>query len=244
MTVSVFRDCLSLSEQAAADVALAISEVLKNRECANVIFSGAQSQQQFHRALARHALPWSRVHAFSVDEFHAPHILPTCTVAAQPQRDLYEHVPLGGVHLLDHAAPDAQAERCRFERVLRESPPDVACLGVGVSGHVALNEPGATDFNDPLDVRAVALCAESVWQLQRDPNFAGLEEIPQRGLTITPAALMRVPRLFVIVPHAIKAPIVKRLLESPVTPDLPASLLKTKPGARLYLDRNSYPGRA
>jgi 6-phosphogluconolactonase/glucosamine-6-phosphate isomerase/deaminase len=51
---------------------------------------------------------------------------------------------------------------------------------------------------------------------------------------------MECHHVFIITPYAIKAPIIKRLLESDVDETLPASILQTKKGAGLYLDQDSF----
>lgn len=230
-----------MARKAAEDVAQAVGEVLAETDEVNIVFAAAESQQAFHRALRdAPGIEWSQVNAFAVDDFHAPGIPAELAVAAQIRRDLHSHVNPKSVHEVDFAAPDAEAERARYEALIRANPPDIACLGIGRSGHLALNEPGGTDFNDPWTVRVVEICAESRQQLLDDPNFQALGTIPERGITLTIPAIVSIPRVFLIVPLKSKAPVMKRFFESDVTPDLPASILKAKDNVRLYLDAGSF----
>jgi len=243
MDVVVAESTESMGALAASDFAAAARDLLRTLSEINVVFSGAESQQPFHRALLRETgIPWQRINAFGVDEFYAPGLPPESAVSAQPRRDLYRHVPLKSVNVIDFAPADPEAERRRYEQLIREHPPHICCLGVGLSGHIALNEPGATNFEDRQLVRLVTVTAESKRQLSLDPNFRALPSIPDRGLTVTIPVLIGAPVILVVVPFALKAGIVAKLAQATVSPALPASILKTLSKARLYLDPESAAG--
>jgi glucosamine-6-phosphate deaminase len=229
-----------MAETAAADFARSAAKLLPLRGELNVVFAGAESQGAFHAALrARTDIAWERINAFSVDEFIAPGMPAATAVCAQPKRDLYAHVPLRSVNVIAFDAPDPEAERARYEALVRRHPPDVCCVGIGRSGHIALNEPGETDFQDPLAVRIVTVCEESKRQLETDPNFKALPAIPERGITMTMPILLQARAVIVVAPFALKAAVIRRLRDEPVSPALPASILTTCDHARLYLDPGS-----
>jgi len=239
--VQVGQDVVRMAEQAATDFADCARALLAHRPALNAVFAGAESQMAFHRALARRAdISWSRIHAFAVDDFWAPGLPEACAVAAEPKRELYAHVHPASVNVIDPCAPDAEAEARRYEALIRAHPPHLACIGIGCSGHLALNEPGDTDFKDSRWVRVVTVCEASRRQLESDPNFCALPAIPRQGITLTLPAILQAERILAIVPYAIKAPIVKRFLECSVTEALPATILKKHSGTRLYLDQDSF----
>ena len=80
---------------------------------------------------------------------------------------------------------------------------------------------------------------ENKRQLAQDPNFKALSAIPDSGFTVTVPTLMAAPVILVVVPYAIKAAVVARLMHASVSPDFPASILKGKENATLYLDPES-----
>lgn len=226
---------------AAASFAAAVQKILARKPDCNAIFAGAQSQMPFHQALCRRAdIPWEKIRAFSVDDFYAPGMPPQYAVAAQPRRDLYPHVKPFEVFTLDFNALDPQAEADRYEALLRRHKPDIACIGIGISGHLALNEPGAAKFHDDRWVRVVDVPPLSQQQLMTDPNFMALGQIPTRGLTMTLPALMQAQTILAIVPYRLKAPVIRRFLTEPVAETFPASILKTHPDATVYLDPESF----
>ena len=155
---------------------------------------------------------------------------------------LYDKVKPKSVFLVKYKAPDAEAEAKRFEALLRkEGQIDILCQGIGTSGHLALNEPNDTDFNDKAWVRVVSLAEQSKIQLRTDPNFEALGYIPEKGITITIPGILSAKNIYTIVPLALKRPIMEKFfaIKKPTT-ELPASILLKNEGT-LFIDRNSCP---
>ena len=222
LEVIVADSTASMADMAASWFAESVRALLREQQEINVVFSGAESQAPFHAALCgRAGIEWQKINAFAVDEFYAPGMAKENAVAAQPARDLYAHVPMKSVNVINFAPRDPETERRRYEELIARNPPHIACLGIGISGHIALNEPGGTDFNDSQRVRFVKVREDSKRQLKQDPNFRALPAIPGAGFTITIPTLMEAPVVLVVVPYAIKAEIVGRLMRAPVSPGFP-----------------------
>nr|PZN29876.1 MAG: hypothetical protein DIU80_08605 [Chloroflexota bacterium] len=115
----------------------------------------------------------------------------------------------------------------------------VACvMGIGENGHLAFNDPPA-DFDTEATIHVVTLVESCRMQQVGEGHFARLEDVPQQALSLTIRALLAPPHVLVIAPESRKAAAVQAALEGPITPDCPASVLRTAPHARLYLDRDS-----
>jgi glucosamine-6-phosphate deaminase len=69
--------------------------------------------------------------------------------------------------------------------------------------------------------------------------FKSIDEVPPQALTLTIPTLLKVPRLIISVPGARKAQSVRRAIEDPISTACPATILRTHPGATVYLDQNS-----
>ena len=70
-------------------------------------------------------------------------------------------------------------------------------------------------------------------------HFATLDDVPAQAITLTVPALLKPAHVLAVVPEERKAAPVKAALEGPVTPDCPASILRTQSHVKLYLDRDS-----
>lgn len=235
------EDYEALGRQAAEAVAGCVRSVLNQKSECRIVFSAAESQGSFIRNLAQADVDWTRVTCFNIDDFWQPGMPLELSCGEQTRRELYDQVPVRAAHQVDVHAADPEAEAARFEALLREAPLDVMCLGVGRSGHLALNEPGQTSFHDERWARVVEVDEQSKRQLVEDPNFRALDRIPAKGITTTIPGILSADHFYVMVPLATKKEVLTRLLETDEpTEELPASILQTVE-ATLYVDRDSCP---
>jgi glucosamine-6-phosphate deaminase len=226
----------------AADVAEKLRELLAVKPLVRVVFAAGESQSSFLDALSiAPGLDWQRVECFNIDDFWDRRMPREYTCGAQTTRQLYDKVCPYRVELVRYNAPEAETEAKRFEKLLRERSLDIVCQGIGTSGHLALNEPEDTDFNDPAWVRVTDVVEQSKRQLKEDPNFKSLGYIPEKGITMTIPAILSASHIFTMVPLRLKREILTRLAEElEPTVSLPASILRAK-GSLLYVDRDSCP---
>jgi glucosamine-6-phosphate deaminase len=61
--------------------------------------------------------------------------------------------------------------------------------------------------------------------------------VPTRAISISVRQILDAREIVCVVPDARKAEAVKRSLEGPVTPDVPASILQTHRNTTVYLDQ-------
>jgi len=239
--VETFATRAEMGRAAGDAAALEITARLARQPHVRVMFAAAPSQRDMLATLvAAPAIDWARVTAFHLDEFVG---LP----AQAPQRyarwldlHLFERVALGRVERM-RPEPDATAECLRYAALLAAAPIDLICLGIGVNGHIAYNDPPFADFHDPLDVKTVALDAASRQQMVDEGAFAELADVPKQAITITVPRLMRAERLICTVPGLPKREAVAACLRGPLSPECPASILTTHGNCTMYLDRESNP---
>jgi len=158
LAVRVFDDVQSLALAAASDAAGSLRGAIAARGDANVMLATGNSQLVFLAALVeRTDVDWSRVTAFHMDEYVD---LPPSHPASF-QRYMREKVaatiPVKAFHYLAGDTGDAQAEADRYAALLRSHPLDLCVCGIGENGHLAFNDPPVADFDDPADVKVVAL---------------------------------------------------------------------------------------
>lgn len=109
-------------------------------------------------------------------------------------------------------------------------PIDICILGLGLNGHIAMNEPGDQLFPH-------AHVSKLTTQSQKHAMLATLKRKPNRGLTLGMADILSSRIILLLVNGPKKRPILKRTLESQVTTRLPASFLHLHPNVFVFCDR-------
>ncbi len=222
---------------AGAEIAAAIMRAATERAGrAAVVFASAVSQDPFLGSLRAQEIDWPRITAFHMDEYAGMSGDHPASFRRFLRERLFDHVPVAAFHQLDGEAADAEAECQRYAGLLRQAEPCLVIMGIGENGHLAFIDPPVCDFNDPRDVRAVALDDVCRMQQVHDGAFARLEDVPRRALSLTVPFFLRVPRALVFVNGEHKSAAVRATLEGPVAPACPASALRRHPSAILFLD--------
>jgi glucosamine-6-phosphate deaminase len=243
LPVRVFATRREMGAAAAADIAdfLRAKIGIAGRG-ARVIFAAADSQRDMLESLiADQWLDWGRITAFHMDEYiglppEAPQRLGNWL-----KRALIERVPIGRFHAI---SPESGVEAAmeHYERLLTEAPIDAVCLGIGVNGHLAFNEPGsATDLDDRDWVKEIGLDPVSRQQQVDEGNFPEIAALPKSAITLTVPCLLSAERLFCVVPGKVKAPALRRALRDPIGSDCPATALRRHAHCTLYCDRDALP---
>lgn len=240
MMVRIFDTAQEAGSAAALDVAAALRKLDRPRKETGVIFATGASQLETLAALTAFSdLRWERVCGFQMDEY----IGIDCDHPASFRHYLHEHlvlrVPIGRFFPINLAAPNPEQMCDVYIRRLNEINPQICLLGIGENGHLAFNDPGVADFNDPQAMKVVDLDPVCRAQQVAEGWFQKIDDVPTRAFTLTIPTLFKVPRLIVSVPGSRKARIVRRAMEDPISPACPATILRNHPNATLYLDRDS-----
>jgi len=240
LRVNVYENRVLMGRAAAADISEKIRELLSGKAEINMIFAAAPSQREVLAALAEDSsIEWGRINAFHMDEYVGLDKDAPQGFGNFLRRHIFEKVPFRAVYCIDSTAKDAQAECHRYGNLLNERRADIVVLGIGENGHIAFNDPGVADFNDPETVKIVELDEVCRQQQVNDGCFAAIGDVPTHALTITVPALVRAPWLFCIVPAATKAKAVAETVNGTIDEHCPASILRRRENAVLYLDPES-----
>jgi glucosamine-6-phosphate deaminase len=240
-SILTFKTRDAMGRAAAADIGVALRDRLARQNTVRMIFAAAPSQTELLDALARERdIDWRRVTAFHMDEyFGLPADAPE-RFGAWLTRHFFSRVAFGAVHLIGQE-PDADREAARYAALLAEAPIDVICLGIGVNGHLAFNDPPVADLHDTKQVKIVELDAICRQQQVDDGCFPTLSDVPTHAITLTIPRLLDADQLFCVVPGSSKRTAVERSLYGPIGTACPASALRTHSRCALYLDQDSTP---
>ena len=179
-------------------------------------------------------LDCARVKCINMDEYVGVRREEPASCYFRIVRDLYAPLGLREDQFYVPVAPPSQAqqERERFARKLRGfGGIDFMLLSVGGNGHIAFNEPGA-DFGAHIHV---ANLTQSTLQAKAE-LFGGADKVPAQGLTLGIADVMAARHILLVANGVHKAEIIRRALEGPITPEVPASVLQLHPNLDILLD--------
>ena len=237
LIVEVCADRAELGRRAGADAASAIRAAIEKKGRARVIFAAAPSQDDVLSELCSAGdIDWSRVNAFHMDEYIGLSRTAPQGFGNYLREHVFDRLPFRQVFYINPEAEDPEAEAQRYEKLLLEHPMDVCILGVGENGHMAFNDPAEARFDDPRLVKTVHLDERCRQQQVNDGCFSSIGEVPKTAITVTIPGLLRARSMFCVVPTVRKAEAVARMLTGGIAADCPATALRRKNGARLYLD--------
>jgi glucosamine-6-phosphate isomerase len=144
---------------------------------------------------------------------------------------------LGQCHFFNGESKDLNNECLATENYIREKGGiDMMLLGMGMNGHLGLNEPG-TSF----DLYSHQVELDDVTRRVGQKYFSGKVELT-RGITLGIRNIMESRLVILQVSGEQKSQVLKQLLETEVTASFPASILKEHPGSFIYYDQAADPG--
>ena len=240
LCTKVFDTRTAMGVDAARDVANEMRRLLAEKPQINMIFAAAPSQSDFLAALVEEKnIDWKRVNVFHMDEYIGIDNDHPQSFAKFVKTHVADKFHVGAFYPLNGACQSVAEECARYEKLLRDFPADIVCMGIGENGHIAFNDPGVADFTDPVLVKTAKLDEVCRNQQVNDGCFPTIDDVPKYAMTLTVPALMRAARHFCIVPAPTKAKAVKATLQGEITDLCPATVLRMQKDAILYLDRDS-----
>ena len=149
------------------------------------------------------------------------------------QRFLLDRIdlPRDRFHWIDTELPDL-GQLCRDYTAAIDLAGgfDLTLLGIGLNGHLGLNEPGS-----PLDstTRRVEMAESTV---TASAGYLTHSNLPTWGVGVGLRHLLTSREVWLLANGARKAEIIRRMMDEKISNELPASLLRDHPNAFLMVD--------
>ena len=138
------------------------------------------------------------------------------------------------VHLFDGLTKDEQRECEKMNQLIKDlGGIDLMVVGVGMNGHIGFNEPGTAENSET----HVAVLDDTTRTVGKK-YFQTAVPIT-RGITLGLKQVMEARTVLMIANGKKKAPVIRRLLEEPITVELPASLIRRHSGSILAIDEEA-----
>jgi 6-phosphogluconolactonase/glucosamine-6-phosphate isomerase/deaminase len=241
MNILMFEDYTALCGQITGEIIAALNG---NASLLFCIAAGHSSLGVFDglaKACREKEADFSRSAFVAMDEWAgmSEHTSGSCGMLLREK--LLNHLSLlpQNIRLFNGKAPDADAECAGVGRFIAEHSTcgciDYLVLGVGMNGHLALNEPGASP-----ESRARAVTLDPVTQRAGQKYFAAKTEL-SGGLTLGIADFREARRTVLMVSGGHKRPALRKILADPPDASFPAAWIKTFDNSSLYYDRAASP---
>ena len=237
LRVEIFNSASEMGSASAKFVAEILQKALDEKGGANIILGTGASQYPLHDELLMKDIDWKKINLFHLDEYIGIESNHPASFRRFLRERIAEKKFPGSVYYLNGDASDLAKEMKRYEVLLRNNPVDVACIGIGENGHIAFNDPGIADFNDPEYLKAVRMDEACRQQQVGEGWFPSLSDVPEMALTLTVPAIMDSKYLCCTVPDERKSEAVFNTLQKMIDTSCPASVLRRHPNAVLFLDR-------
>lgn len=142
------------------------------------------------------------------------------------------NLPLSRTFVPDGTEPNSDKACAEYNEILHKvGTVDLQLLGLGHDGHIGFNEPA--DYF-PNETHCVDLTEVTIQANKR--FFASEADVPRQAYTMGIGTIMRAKMVLVVVSGEDKAEILSQVINGPVTPQVPASILQFHPNAIIIAD--------
>lgn len=182
---------------------------------------------------------WENITAFNLDEFIGVPVEHPESFRSQMTNNLYKGVNIKeeNIHLPDGLVSDPLAEADRYEALIESKGGiDLQYISLGANGHMAYNEPG-TSLDTLSHVAELDSFTREV--LVEQGKFPTYEETPSSAITVGVQTIMKFKELIMVAVGESKAEPAKKMLEGPITSDIPSSALQNHKNAIFVLDEEA-----
>lgn len=148
--------------------------------------------------------------------------------------NLFDHVNIRKDHTF---VPDGLQENsdkaCQmYEQIIRDlGGIDLQLLGLGHNGHIGFNEP-TEEF--PKITHCVDLTESTIKANKR--FFEKESDVPKQAYTMGIGTIMGAKKILVVVSGEDKAEVLNKIINGPITPQVPASILQLHPDVTIVAD--------
>lgn len=149
------------------------------------------------------------------------------------EKHLFSKKPFKKTYVPNGLAEEKE-ETDRYNNIIAENPIDLQILGIGTNGHIGFNEPGSS-FDS--ETRKVALVESTI-----DSNkiyFEHEEDVPRHAFSMGIKSILKSKKIILMAFGENKAEAIQKMIEGPVTEDVPASALQNHPDVTVIVDEDA-----
>lgn len=224
MNIYKVKDYAELSSKAASIIA---SQLILKPDCVLGLATGSSPVGTYKKLIEwyqKGLVDFSKVTSVNLDEYKGLSADNDQSYRYFMNTNLFNHVNIDKekTYVPNGLEPDSQKACDQYNAIIeRAGGIDLQLLGLGHNGHIGFNEP-ADHF--PAVTHCVDLTESTIEANKR--FFASEADVPRQAYTMGIQNIMSARRILVIVSGADKAGILKKVVNGPITPQVPASVLQ------------------
>lgn len=224
MRVIKVKDYNELSEKA-ADLITAQVQVKPN--CVLGLATGSTPIGAYQRVIdlyQRGKLDFAEVTTVNLDEYVGLDETSEQSYRYFMNHHLFDHVDIdkSKTYIPNGKAEDLTKECEEYDRRIKElGGIDLQLLGIGANGHIGFNEP------DDVFIKGTHVVDLGESTIKANARFFASEaDVPRQAVTMGIASIIQAEKILLIANGEEKAQIIRKAVEGPVSPKVPASILQ------------------
>jgi glucosamine-6-phosphate deaminase len=183
MKITIAENKAIISKKAAEEAARILKKSIKKNNQARLLLSTGISQIEFLNNLVKKDIDWSKVEVFHMEEFIG---LPKKHKASSVnflKNYFLDHIKVKKVNLIS-CNKNINRTVSILNRKIKKSPIDLGIISIGITGHIAFNNPPANLVIKQPFIK-VKIDDFSKRYFLKTQNFKSIKEIPDEAITIT-----------------------------------------------------------
>lgn len=235
------------AEAASIKVARVIAdEIIKKRSLGQQLVLGLATgntpkmvYQQLVRMHRDEGLSFKNVISFNLDEYYPLKETHPLSYHSFMNQHLFDHIDIAQSNIhLPHGEWDVArlGDYCKAydQKIKQHGGIDLQLLGIGRNGHIGFNEPGSA-FDSA--TRLIDLHEQTRTDAAID--FEGIENVPLQAITMGIATITNAKKILLLAIGTRKAEIIKKAFQNEISPEVPATFLRTLPQVSYILDQEA-----
>ena len=235
------------SKEASVHIAREICDLVKtkqekNKSCVIGFATGSSPLLVYQEIIKIHkteSLSFKNVVAFNLDEYYGIKKDDINSYHHFMNENLFDHIDIPKENIYIPSGEISEREIKKFcssyeKQIEQYGGIDIQLLGIGRTGHIGFNEPGA-HFNSK--TRLITL--DHTTRFDTSKSFNGIENVPTKAITMGVRTIFNAKRIIIMAWGLHKCLIAKKSAEHDVTSLIPSTYLQNHKNTTLVLDNQS-----
>jgi len=237
MKVIITKDYEEMSKTAAT---LFAAEILENPNTILGLATGSTPIGLYRELVAMYEkgrLDFSQVRTFNLDEYKGLQPEHNQSYHYFMNANLFSHINIRqeNIHVPDGNGCEEEDAGETYEELIKKTGQiQIQLLGLGENGHIGFNEPADAFTKTTGEIELTDSTIEANKRF-----FEKKEDVPRKAISMGIGTIMHAQKIVLLVNGKKKARILKEVIEGPVTPKVPGSILQFHPHVTVICDADA-----